>query len=80
MSAALFNAAADPAKARGISAGTQPSAAVHPVCVIVMNELGMDIENNQPQRLTQELAQQASLLVTMGCGESCPFAAGAQLA
>jgi len=77
MSVALFNAHVDPEKARGISAGTQPGGAVHPVCVTVMKELGIDIENNQPQRLTQELAQQASLLVTMGCGEACPYVPGA---
>lgn len=76
MSAALFNAYADPAKARGISAGTQPGSTVHPVCVTVMNELDIDISNNTPQRLTSELAQQAALLVTMGCGETCPYVPG----
>lgn len=76
MSAALFNAHADPEKARGISAGTNPGSSVHPVCVTVMNELGIDIANNEPQRLTAELAQTAALLVTMGCGEACPYVPG----
>jgi arsenate reductase len=73
MAAAFFNALADPSRARALSAGTQPSAAVHPVVVDVMKEAGIDIADNRPQRLTSELAAGAALLVTMGCGEECPY-------
>lgn len=77
MSAALLNAYADPSKARAISAGTQPSTSgVHPVCVRVMQELGIDIADAPQQKLTAEVAQQAALLVTMGCGETCPHVPG----
>lgn len=76
MSAAFFNQLADPSKARGISAGTQPAERVHPVVVDVMREVGIDLANVKPQKLTAELAQGAELLVTMGCGEECPYIPG----
>jgi arsenate reductase (thioredoxin) len=76
MSAALFNAVADPDKARAISAGTQPGVRVHPVVVEAMREVGIDLSAAVPQRLTAELASGASLLVTMGCGDACPFVPG----
>src|SRR5688572_13046265 len=76
MAAAFFNRLADPARARAISAGTQPAAAVHPVVVEVMGELGIDLKDAQPRRLTPELASEAQLLVTMGCGEECPVVPG----
>lgn len=76
MAAALFNLLADPAKARAISAGTEPGPAVHPVVVVVMGELGVDLTSVRPQKLTAALAATASLLVTMGCGESCPVVPG----
>ena len=76
MAAAFFNSLADPAKARAISAGTQPGAQVHPEVVSAMKEIGIDLSKAEPQRLTEELAQQASLLVTMGCGENCPYVPG----
>lgn len=65
MACALFNHHADPAKAKAISAGTQPGAHVHPGVVAVMRELGIDLADVQPQKLTPELAQTATLLVTM---------------
>jgi arsenate reductase (thioredoxin) len=72
MAAALFNALADPARARAISAGTQPAPRVHPEVVDVMREAGIEIHAT-PRRLTDELAARAQLFVTMGCGEACPF-------
>jgi arsenate reductase len=76
MSAALFNLQADPAKARAISAGTEPGPRVHPEVLEAMKELGVDLSGAKPQKLTKELAKTASLLVTMGCGETCPVVPG----
>ena len=78
MAAAFFNAAADPAKARAVSAGTEPGKQVHPEVVEVMREVGFDLSHAIPTHLTDELARQAQLLVTMGCGEACPFVPGVQ--
>jgi arsenate reductase len=78
MAAAWFNALADPGKARAISAGTQPGERVHPGVVDVMREAGIDLTNSRPQRLTADLARGATLLVTMGCGDECPFVPGLQ--
>lgn len=76
MAAAFFNALADPARARALSAGTAPAARVHPEVVEVMRELTLDLAAARPMRLTDELARGAALLVTMGCGEACPFVPG----
>ena len=76
MAAALFNAMADPGKARAVSAGTAPAERVHPEVVAAMRELGIDLSTARPQRLTPELAQDAALLVTMGCGDECPVVPG----
>jgi arsenate reductase len=76
MSAAFFNRYADPAKAHAVSAGTQPADRLHPEVVEVMKEIGIDLSNAKPQKLTPELAQDAYLLVTMGCGDECPFVPG----
>jgi arsenate reductase len=76
MAAALFNQLADPARAKGVSAGTQPGERVHPEVLEAMRELGIDLAAAQPRLLTDALAQSADLLVTMGCGEACPFVPG----
>ena len=76
MAAALFNLLADPARARALSAGTRPAAHVHPEVVTAMRELGVDLSDGRPQVLTAELAAGARLLVTMGCGEECPYVPG----
>ncbi len=76
MSAAFFNQFADPKLALAISAGTQPAERVHPVVVEVMLEVGIDLRNAKPQKLTAELAQDADMLITMGCGDECPFVPG----
>lgn len=76
MSAAMFGLLADPSKARAISAGTNPGSHVHPEVVTAMRELGVDLANAQPQKLTAELARGAQLLITMGCGDHCPVVPG----
>jgi arsenate reductase len=76
MSAAFFNQLADPTKARAISAGTQPGERVHPVVVEAMQEVGMDLSAAKPQKLTPELAAGAEMLITMGCGDECPYVPG----
>jgi arsenate reductase len=76
MSAAFFNQLADPELARAISAGTHPAEHVHPVVVDAMREVGIDLSNAMPQKLTPELAQNVEMLVTMGCGDECPYVPG----
>jgi arsenate reductase (thioredoxin) len=73
MSAGFFNKFADPAKAHAVSAGTQPADRALPEVVEVMKEVGIDLSNAKPQKLTPELTQDAYLLVTMGCGDECPL-------
>ncbi len=77
MAAALFNLEADPAKARAISAGTDPGPHVHPEVLDAMRELGVDLASVRPQKLTDAVAHQAQVLVTMGCGDECPVVPGA---
>jgi arsenate reductase len=76
MAAALFNRWANPAKARAISAGTNPGERVHPEVVEVMREKELDLAALRPQKLTAELAADAQWLVTMGCGDECPVVPG----
>ncbi len=76
MAAAWFNQLADLRQVRAISAGTRPATHVHPAVVTAMNEVGIDLSGAQPQLLTQELARDAVLLVTMGCGDECPYVPG----
>jgi protein-tyrosine-phosphatase len=75
MSAALFERAAG-GRHRALSAGTTPGERVHPEVVEVMRELEMDLSDRRPQRLTRELAEQADVVVTMGCGDECPYIPG----
>ena len=72
MSAAYFSMLADPAKARGISAGSEPGVRVHPEVVEVMKEVGVDLSAVKPQIITPAMAAEVSYLVTMGCGPVCP--------
>ena len=76
MAAAWFNKMSDRTKARAISAGTQPGDRVHPEVVQVMREEGIDLSVVKPQFLSEDLARQATLLVTMGCGDACPYVPG----
>jgi arsenate reductase len=76
MAAAFFNQLANPHAARAVSAGTQPGDRVHPVVVEVMKEVGLDLTSNRPQKLTDDLARNATMLITMGCGDECPYVPG----
>lgn len=76
MAAAWFNKICDPRKAKAISAGTQPGERVHPEVVEVMSEEGIDLSAVKPQFLSTDLARSATLLVTMGCGDACPYVPG----
>jgi arsenate reductase (thioredoxin) len=78
MAAAFLSQMADPARVEAASAGTQPGERVHPEVVDVMREVGVDLSAKRPQRLTEELARGASLLITMGCGDECPYVPGLQ--
>src|SRR4051794_22261498 len=75
MSAALFERAGG-GRHRALSAGTTPGERVHPEVVEVMNELGVDLSDLKPRKLTTELAQPADVVVTMGCGDECPYVPG----
>ena len=74
MAAAWFNLLADPAQARAISAGTEPGTSVHPEVVTAMQDV--DLSRARTTRLSDEVARQAQLLVTMGCGDQCPIVPG----
>ena len=76
MAAAFFNKLADRSKARALSAGTSPGDRVHPEVVAVMEEEGIDLSSARPQKLTSELAAGAQVLITMGCGDECPYVPG----
>ena len=78
MAAAFFNRLADPQKARALSAGTEPGARVHPEVVTAMKEIGIDLSDAATTRLTDDLASQAHILITMGCGDQCPIVPGAR--
>src|ERR687885_1186390 len=75
MSAALFDRAAG-GRHHALSAGTAPAERVHPEVVEVMRELDIDLSDRRPRRLTPELAEHADVLVTMGCGDECPYVPG----
>ena len=93
MAAALFNAAAAQGTTRtkggmreaprehfrAVSAGTEPADRVHPEVVEVMREIGIDLSQALPQKLTSELAERADLLITMGCGDKCPYIPGLRM-
>ena len=76
MSAAFFNQLADRRVASALSAGTQPGQRVHPVVVEAMREVAIDLSAAVPQKLTPELARDAEMLITMGCGDECPYIPG----
>jgi arsenate reductase (thioredoxin) len=75
MSQALFERAAE-GRHRALSAGTTPADHVHPEVVEVMRELGIELADREPKLLTRELAEQADVVVTMGCGDECPYIPG----
>ncbi|HEY4096969.1 MAG TPA: arsenate reductase ArsC [Baekduia sp.] len=77
MSRALFDQVAA-GRHRALSAGSvaDPDGHVHPEVVTVMREVGVDLAGVRPTRLTRALAEQADVVVTMGCGDACPFIPG----
>ena len=75
MSAALFERVAA-GRHEAESAGTTPADRVHPEVVEAMLELGIDLSEREPQRLTDEMAGAADVVVTMGCGDACPYVPG----
>jgi arsenate reductase (thioredoxin) len=79
IAAAFFNRDADADRARAVSAGTTPAAHVHSEVAAVMGEIGIDLSRATPQLLTTEVAAGASLLITMGCGEECPYLPGVEV-
>lgn len=76
MAAAWFRAVASPARATALAAGTDPAADLHAEVRTVLEEAGLDLTDARPRLLTPELAAEAALLVTMGCGETCPHVPG----
>jgi protein-tyrosine-phosphatase len=77
MSQALFEQAAS-GRHSAASAGSEadPAGHVHPQVVEVMRELDIDLSDRRPQRLSRELAERADVVVTMGCGDACPYIPG----
>lgn len=77
MSRALFDQAAE-GRHHALSAGSvaDPDGHVHPEVVEVMREIGVDLDDVRPVRLSRELAEQADVVVTMGCGDACPYIPG----
>lgn len=72
MAAAFFNKMVNPTKARAISAGTNPDDKVHPNTVTVMSEVGIDLSDKKPKKISLEILKNADIFVTMGCEEGCP--------
>ena len=75
MSEALFERAAEGRHA-AVSAGTAPAVHVHPEVIEVMREVGIDLADRTPRLLTRDLAEDADVVVTMGCGDACPYIPG----
>lgn len=59
-----------------LSAGSQPADQINPVAVAAMAEAGIDISGEQPKVLTESAVRQADVVITMGCGDECPFFPG----
>jgi len=76
MAAAWFNHLADSSRARAVSAGTEPGTKVHPEVLTAMQEVGIDLSGATPRFLSDELALESTMLITMGCGEACPHIPG----
>src|SRR5918999_554449 len=75
MSRALFEQAAD-GRHEAESAGTTPAERVHPEVVDAMRELDVDVSGARPKKLTRDMAERADVVVTMGCGDECPYIPG----
>jgi len=79
MAAGLFNAGADPERARALSAGTQPAQSIHPEVLEAMREVGIDLSLARPRLLTAELVAGCERVITMGCGDACPHVPGVRV-
>jgi arsenate reductase (thioredoxin) len=75
MSQALFNRAAG-SRHEARSAGTTPGERIHPEVIAAMDEVRIDLRGETPKPLTRELAEWADVVVTMGCGDACPYIPG----
>jgi arsenate reductase (thioredoxin) len=75
MSAALFERSAE-GRHQALSAGTAPADQIHPEVIAVMRDLDIDLSDRTPRKLTRELAEEADVVVTMGCGDECPYIPG----
>jgi arsenate reductase (thioredoxin) len=75
MSRALFERVAE-GRHEAESAGTTPGERVHPEVVTAMDEIGIDVSAERPKKLTREMAERADVVVTMGCGDECPYIPG----
>jgi len=76
ISRALFDRAVTDDRHQARSAGTTPADAVHPVVLEAMGEVGIDLSGERPTELTRDLAEWADVVVTMGCGDACPYIPG----
>jgi arsenate reductase len=74
--AAGFMTALGQGRVEVLSAGSAPKDSINPVAVEAMAEVGIDISNNSPKVLTNEAVQQSDAVITMGCGDACPFYPG----
>ncbi|MFM1757475.1 MAG: hypothetical protein RL193_52 [Actinomycetota bacterium] len=74
--AAGFMHALSAGKVRVLSAGSAPKDSINPIAIAAMSEVGIDIANNQPKVLTNEVVQESDVVITMGCGDTCPFYPG----
>jgi arsenate reductase (thioredoxin) len=75
MSQALFERATE-GRHEAQSAGTRPAERVHPEVADAMAEVGVDVARNRPQKLTRDQAEWSDVVVTMGCGDECPYIPG----
>ena len=74
--AAGYMAALSDGKVQVLSAGSEPKDQINPVAIQAMAEEGIDIANNVPKILTTEAVQDSDVVVTMGCGDTCPIFPG----
>ena len=74
--AAGFMESLSQGRVKVLSAGSAPKNSINPTAVAVMAELGIDIANNQPKVLTTEAVQESDVVITMGCGDTCPYFPG----
>ena len=74
--AAGFMSTLSGGKVEVLSAGSAPKDSINPIAVEAMAEVGIDIANNVPKILTTEAVQQSDVVITMGCGDTCPFFPG----